>query len=225
MLSIVDLLDAGTLSLELAAYLRAVIGNGGSFIVGASPGGAGKTTVMGALLNFLPADAVLRPAEGWAALERARSDTRRLCSVCHEIGSGDYYAYLWNGPLRGYFELPKYGHILAANLHADTPAETWDQICRQNRVPEKDFRQVALLIFIEVTGGWKVKREISSVFESNGASPHRRIYGDGGLNLAESRLATEVDVERAHEQILELQRSGARSIESVRRAIVESECE
>ena len=40
-------------------YALAAIGNGASFMVGANPGGAGKTTVMGALLNLVPDDAEL----------------------------------------------------------------------------------------------------------------------------------------------------------------------
>ena len=49
MLSVVDLIDAGTISVDLAAYSLAAISQGASFLVGAMPGGAGKTTVMGAL--------------------------------------------------------------------------------------------------------------------------------------------------------------------------------
>ena len=63
MLSIVDLLEAGTLSPALAAYLLAAISRGASFMVGALPGSAGKTTVMGALLNFVPATIALKPAD------------------------------------------------------------------------------------------------------------------------------------------------------------------
>ena len=54
MLSIVDLIEADTVTRDLAAYSLAAIGSGASFMVGALPGGAGKTTVMGALLNFVP---------------------------------------------------------------------------------------------------------------------------------------------------------------------------
>ena len=56
MLSVFDLLAAKTLELDLAAYLMARISKGSSFMVGSVPGGAGKTTVMCALLNFLPID-------------------------------------------------------------------------------------------------------------------------------------------------------------------------
>jgi hypothetical protein len=41
MLSIVDLIEAGTITPELAAYSLAAIGSGASFLVGAMPGGAG----------------------------------------------------------------------------------------------------------------------------------------------------------------------------------------
>ena len=69
MLSEVDLLSANTVTPDLAAYLLAAIRGGASFMVGAQPGGAGKTTVMGALLNFVPANVELRPADGLVAIE------------------------------------------------------------------------------------------------------------------------------------------------------------
>ena len=50
MLSVVDLLEAGTLSPAQAAWLLRRILRGSSWLVGAGPGGAGKTTVMSALL-------------------------------------------------------------------------------------------------------------------------------------------------------------------------------
>lgn len=64
MLSVVDLIEAGILGEELAAYCLAAIGQGASFMVGAMPGGARKTTVMGALLTFVPPDVELSPADG-----------------------------------------------------------------------------------------------------------------------------------------------------------------
>jgi len=55
MLSIVDLVQAGTFTVDLAAYALAAIGKGASFMVGALPGGAGKTTVMGVIQSLLAA--------------------------------------------------------------------------------------------------------------------------------------------------------------------------
>ena len=118
MLSIVDLVDVGTFSVELAAYAVAASGKGASFMTGALPGGAGKTTVMGALLNAVPADRELIAADGLAAIERGMKLQTPACYICHEIGAGDYYAYLWGEPLRRYFELPAAGHEIRACIIA-----------------------------------------------------------------------------------------------------------
>ena len=70
MLSIVDLVEGGTLTRDLAAYALATIGAGASFMVGARPGGAGKTTVMSALLNLVPRPVMLVTAENEAVIEQ-----------------------------------------------------------------------------------------------------------------------------------------------------------
>ena len=54
MLSVIDLIKAGTLNIAQAAWLALRILDGDSFLIGARPGAAGKTTVMGALLGLLP---------------------------------------------------------------------------------------------------------------------------------------------------------------------------
>jgi hypothetical protein len=120
MLSVVDLIEARTMTEELAAYCLAAIGGGASFMVGAMPGGAGKTTVMGALLNFVPAGVELVPAENQAVTNQGRrTPSRRQCFICHEIGAGPYYAYLWGQELREYFSLAEAGHMLANLAYRD----------------------------------------------------------------------------------------------------------
>ena len=91
MLSVVDLIEAGTMTAELAAYCLAAVGQGASFMVGAMPSGAGKTTVMGALLNFVPASVELVPADAQHVIRQGqRTPSRRQCFICHEIGPGSY---------------------------------------------------------------------------------------------------------------------------------------
>lgn len=185
MLSVFDLLEAGTLELDLAAYLMARISRGASFIVGAVPGGAGKTTVMCALLNLVPPDVELVAATdnavGAALNEKVR---KRNCYICHEIGSGHYFAYLWGRALQDYCSLHARGHILATNLHADDPEQTYDQICEQNSVADEDFRSFELLLFLDVQGGYfDARRRISTVYSSDGRSGHVLIYdADSGLS-------------------------------------------
>jgi hypothetical protein len=179
MLSVFDLLAAKTLDLDLAAYLIARISKGSSFMVGSVPGGAGKTTVMCALLNFVPVDVPLIAATPEAVYEAA--DTKvsppRDCYVCHEIGSGYYFAYLWADALRAYCGLFENGHLLATNLHADNPEQAREQICDTNSVQSEHFNKFELLIFLRVENGYlKTHRWIEEVYSSDGSSGHDLIF-------------------------------------------------
>jgi hypothetical protein len=222
MLSIVDLLDAGTIGRELAAYALAAIGKGASFLVGAQPGGAGKTTVMGALLNFVPPDVELVAADE-SELARARGAPPRCCFIGHEIGRGDYYAYLWGRPLRDYFAMSRAGHMLATNLHADTVAQAASQICDQNAVPSDDLARVNLMFFVQVSQrGWSIQRRLASVWEGDGRGPHRQIYGAAdGLRIGDSRLVSGEQIARAGAVIEQVVAGGARRIQEVRAVIVQ----
>ena len=222
MLSIVDLIEAGTIGRDLAAYFLAAIGGGASFLVGARPGGAGKTTVMGALLNFVPPEVELAPADGAAAIERGQADdASRRCYICHEIGSGPYYAYLWGAELRAYFDLPAAGHMLATNLHADTYDQAHDQICRDNGVSEGTLRRMNLMAFLAVgRAGPRVRRRIVAVWESDGQSPHRQVFDDSADAAMQPTPLVGPDARaRARRTIDRLIAAGARTIEDVRAAV------
>jgi len=223
MLSIVDLIQAGTISRDLAAYALAAIGNGASFLVGAMPGGAGKTTVMGALLNFVPFDVRLAPADGIPAIERGVSNPApRRCYICHEIGSGHYYAYLWGRALRAYFDLPQAGHMLATNLHADTYEQARAQICGDNDVSVAALQRMNLMFFLSIgRSGLGIRRRIETVWESSGRGRHRRIFAAGSPEISsEVALAESEDIERARDIVDQLLDSRARTIEEVRTVIL-----
>ncbi len=220
MLSIVDLIEAGTIDPDWAAYALAVIAAGASFLVGASPGGAGKTTVMGAMLNLVPAGVRLRPADGLAAIERgAQAPRPRCCYVCHEIGRGPYYAYLWGRPLRAFFDLPATGHMLATNLHADTYDQAHRQICRDNAVSEQALRQMKVMFFLSVRrDGGRIDRRIEAVWESDGRDEHRRLFAaDAPAPPAgRSALASPEQIAAARATLERIRARGDRTIEQVR---------
>ena len=178
MLSVFDLLAVETLDLDLAAYLMARISTGSSFMVGSVPGGAGKTTVMCALLNFVPVNVPLIAATPEAVYEAANANvSSRACYVCHEIGSGYYFAYLWADALRAYCGLFENGHLLATNLHADNPEQAREQICNTNSVRSEYFNKFGLLIFLRITNGYiKANRWIEDVYSSDGSSGHELIF-------------------------------------------------
>ncbi|MBP8258738.1 MAG: hypothetical protein KA118_03640 [Verrucomicrobia bacterium] len=220
MLSVVDLMEARTLAPELAVYLLAAIGRGASFLVGAVPGGAGKTTVMGALLNFTAPARALAAVPDLESIGRFRQSTLSHCLIAHEIGPGHHYAYLWGAALRSYFKLAALGHQLAANLHADTLEDARGQICGQNGVSEEAFRKMNLLLFLQVAGGWPTRRRIVSVWESDGSDPHREIYGEDPFNARNGRLADAAACARADRMLRQVRRANIRTIEEVRECLV-----
>ena len=222
MLSIFDLLAARTLDLDLAAYLMARISKGASFMVGAVPGGAGKTTVMCALLNFVPADVSLiagTPEAIHGAADEAPS--QRACYVCHEIGSGSYFAYLWSDALRAYCGLSERGHMLATNLHADDIDEARGQVCGTNGVRVDHLNKFELLIFLRVKGGYfDARRWIDLVYSSDGSSEHELIFTAGdGLN--KDRCRADLEYVTACRGFLTEMACEAQTIEQTRTRVVE----
>ena len=179
---------------------------------------------MGALLNFVPPDVPLLPADGAAAIAGGRANPApRRCYICHEIGAGPYYAYLWGQDLRDYFDLPAAGHILATNLHADTFQQARDQICRDNAVPAPALRRMNLMFFLEVTrDAGRTRRRIVTAWESDGLAPHRQVYDADGnaAGPVASSLAPPAAQAQARQTLDRLLAGGARTIEQVRAALV-----
>jgi hypothetical protein len=227
MLSVFDLLRAGTLDLELAGYLMARLTQESSFMVGARPGGAGKTTVMCALLNFVPADMTLAAATREAIHESlsARA-TGKLCLVCHEIGPGSYFAYLWGEALRRYCQLANDDQILlATNLHADDIEEAKEQVCAENGVPEKQFNAFEILVFLRMEGRtWNAQRRIAKVYDTIGANEHRLVYDAAREPTFEpAGILDHATVNRAaacRRFLQEHLTRGRRTIEQTRRAVL-----
>jgi hypothetical protein len=213
MLSLVDLLDAGTVDLPLAGYLAAAMRAGSSLLVGARPGGAGKTAVMVALLSFLPSDVVIRPIEGPLWLRRGLADTAygRTCYLAHEIGEGFYYAYLSGDQARTFFRLAGRGHLIASNLHADTLVEARAQLIDDTGVAADDLSAVTLKVFLRVARGpdFRMRRWVNTVYESDGVQD-RLIWqlAEKGrfARLAESLLVTKA-AEEASRAFLERRRA------------------
>lgn len=226
MLSVFDLLVAKTLDLDLAAYLMTRISKGSSFMVGSVPGGAGKTTVMCALLNFVPNDIPLiaaTPQEVHKASNKTTSPP--ACYVCHEIGSGPYFAYLWSDALRSYCGLSEHGHMLATNLHADDLEEARDQVCGDNGVRRELFNKFELLIFLRIEGTYlKNHRRIDKVYSSDGLSDHVLIFEAAKNKKFEpngNNFIAEPDYVSACRDFLKNIAPKTRTIEQTRQQVVE----
>jgi hypothetical protein len=226
MLSLVDLLDAGSVDLPLAAYLAAAMRGGASLLVGARPGGAGKTAVMCALLNFLPDETAIQPVGAPTILQQGLQDSAygRTCYLAHEIGAGYWYAYVWGEQARAFFQLAANGHIIASNLHADTLQQTQTQLCEENGVPRAHLDAITLKIYLGMARGLRgsARRWVRRVYENDGTGDRLLVeqMRDGSVRQAEESGIVSRAQEAEYAALLaDLQGQGRRTIEEVRRAL------
>jgi hypothetical protein len=195
-LSIVDLVQAGTISVEMAACAMRAMGQGASLLTGARPGGAGKTTLMAAILNLLPPDVAIatidRPTVIAAALRRGAD--RPVCFLAHEIGSGHYYGYLWGPQVAEFLSLVGPARRIASCLHADTLAELTEIVCSPPlSASRKALEQVGLILFmrVDVVDG-RYLRRVATFYEASDAGQHRLLFKWDVAGGAFERV-TEVD--------------------------------
>ena len=171
-LSIVDLLNANTLSVEMAAHLFCIMSHGTSFLTAAKPGNAGKTTLMACTLMFLPPNMrIVTISEPSVISQALPGSNERACYLCHEIGSGPWYSYLWGGDVGRFFKLIDKSHSIASCIHADTIDEMKEIILSDElNVAEEDFRQLDFILFMHLErNGWEYTRRVSTFYEATGA--------------------------------------------------------
>jgi hypothetical protein len=226
-LSIVDLIQAGTLSVEMAACAMRAMHQGASLLTGARPGGAGKTTLMAAILNFLPPQVPLITVDGSRVISQGleRSATDPACYLAHEIGSGDWYGYIWGRDVAGFFSLIDGNRRVASCLHADTLDEVSDILCSaQLGVSRSALSRVGIVLFMHVArcpGGHR--RRVATFWEADSQGKHQlRFQWDASTDT--SRQVGELRrPEQLSKYVLflrQLLESGEVETEAVRRKIV-----
>ncbi len=219
MLSVVDLIEDGTLDIAVAGWLLARVAEGASFLCAAGPGGVGKTTLMACLLSFLPPGERILTVTDPRSLAEPDGPT---CYLCHEIGAGHWYGYLWGEDAAEFLALRRQGRI-AASLHADSPEEVAAQLLGPGvNATEADLAAVDLMLFMIRVGA---RRRISAIFEATGsqAPDLRRTVAwrpaPDGFLLEPSRTPARLD--EATELISELVAKRIRVLEDVMAAVTD----
>jgi hypothetical protein len=145
-LSIIEIIERGSMSPRLAALFWLGLERGASIMVAADPPTAGKTATLTALLAFAP-------RESLAYFTRGLGETFDLPPL---NGSNPTYilvnemtdhlaVYTWGQYARRTFELLAQGYSLATTTHADTVAGVLDILERNLRIPRQ---QIAHLTFV-----------------------------------------------------------------------------
>jgi len=176
LLTAVDLIEAGTISVDLAAYLLSAVSGGASFLTAAMPGNAGKTTVLAALLSCLPPDVrIVTLADGRHLMHRPRIG--RTCYLVHEIGHGPFYSYLWGRDVGRFLAMRDGSGIVASCMHADTIEQMRAVLVGQLGVEEGVFDSVELLLFLRLDQTSRgPRRRVAQVYESPAGCGHRLVW-------------------------------------------------
>ncbi|MHA1697914.1 MAG: hypothetical protein ACTSWN_03630 [Promethearchaeota archaeon] len=165
MLSVIDLIIRGTLSIEMASYLFVAIHYNASFLCCALEGGVGKTALMGALLGCIPPSERIESCTSTDTIKRLSNYDRqeKISLVVHEIGRGHWFGYLWGPPVLEFVKLNSNPMIrVVSNIHADTYSQVTDQF-RLFGDPDGDYlKYFDLILFIKILDGmnWRQRRRV-----------------------------------------------------------------
>jgi Flp pilus assembly CpaF family ATPase len=181
MLSLVDLVAAGTLTVDAAALLAATVAGGGSILTAAGPGGVGKTTLLGGCLACLPRTTEIVTVDKASVLEQPAPRHAR-CLLVHEVNDAAYYAYLWGPEIGRMVSMIGPGCAIAGTLHA----ETCDGVLRKLQGPplrarREDLARVDLIVLMAADGG---RRLVTELGRADGRGGHERLAPDAGSGPA-----------------------------------------
>jgi len=176
----VDLIQAGTIGVEMAACAMRAMAKGASLLTAARPGGAGKTTLMAAILGLLPPGVPIVTVDSARAIDEGlgRPVTEPACYLAHEIGSGDWYGYLWGHDVADFFSMIDGERRIASCLHADTLEELTGILCSPPlRVAREALGRVGLILFMQVIPGPRgYRRRVATFWEADGQGGHRMVF-------------------------------------------------
>jgi len=227
-LSIVDLLQAGTVSLDMAACAMRAMHQGASLLTGARPGGAGKTTLMAAILALAPPGLAILTVDSPQVIQDGlqRPAAESACYLAHEIGSGDWYGYIWGRDVARFFSLIGGQRRIASCLHADTLEELTSILTSPPlRVSPEALAQVGLILFMHVDFAPRsCRRRVATFWQSDGQGGHRMVFRwDAGGDRFEpsARFEKPDELNRYRGFLQGLVDDGQSNIAAVRRRVVE----
>lgn len=172
--SIVELIRTGTLDEELAAQLWLLIAGRVPIIVAAEAHGTGKSTLLGALLDFVPP--TVRIVElagetetfrwlpqasdlGWLGVARPDPDAgpvrpEMTVLLAHEL-SDHLPAYTWGAAARIAVRAASIGYGLAATMHADSLDDVFEMLRRSSvRLSDDELSHLGVVLVLRrVDGG------------------------------------------------------------------------
>ena len=170
-LNVLELVQNGSLSPEMASTLWAAMDDRRSFIVAAGPRQAGKSTMTEAILDFLPAGVPRHDLTG----ERAQMDALAASPdggylVVSEF-SDHTPRYLRGEQVVQVFDTAERGFSIAGTLHADTPQDAFAELRSHGPIPDSQLERIGCLVFLGVRG-WPENpvRWVANIWQVDGVA-------------------------------------------------------
>jgi hypothetical protein len=245
-LSVLELINSGTLGLRLAGLLWLMMENRSSVIVSAGPSFAGKSTTLNVLLDFLPPEVKQIHLSGADEDFRFLKDARPAETYMVAAEFNTYLGYIWGDVARKAFQLLVQGYSLGGTIHARSAKEVVYILYQYLDLPLQTIAQIGAIINLRVIPGRTYAagpvRQVESVslpvFAADGMTIKRiafRSSGSDEIEIADNKSLQEVFSEKfgfgntdfGHEieirgQVLErLLQEGRLAHTEVRQAILE----
>ncbi len=167
-LSVLDLVNFGTLDLRVAGLLWLLMDHRASMLACAGPNFAGKTTMLNVLLGFLRPEVKQVRMQGeyeeFAFLKDSVPANTYL--VAEEFSDYNNYEYVWGDAGRKAFELLTQGYGLGGTLHARSAREAVYILHDYLEVPIEHLARLDALVVIRPVAGrvyGNVLRRVESV--------------------------------------------------------------
>lgn len=187
-LSITEIVRSGTMPPRVVAMLWLAMERGASIVLAADPPGAGKTTILTALLAFTRPEACVYFTRGWGetfSLPPRPPDTP-VYILINEI-SDHLPVYSWGPYVQRAFELMAEGYALASTMHADTVEGVIEQLTEECDVPPRLIGHLSFVVALHI--GLRDGRRIRRVAEVGVLEP----LGDGYERHSVARWQPETD--------------------------------
>lgn len=182
-LSMAQLIQLGSIDPETAALVWLMLEKGASFTIAGPTDprpGAGKTTVLNAVFQFLPQEATLVYTcgcyEDFAFAQQPGIDPSATYVLSNEISDHQPF-YMWGRVARHYLMLAAQGFRIATSVHADTIDDVIYLYQRELRLSTDAIRHLGLIVNIGLIGegGNPLRRWLSVYFlqpQPDPANPH-----------------------------------------------------
>jgi hypothetical protein len=174
-LSVIDLINYGTLDIPVAGLLWLIMEKRASALVAAGPSRVGKSTTFNVLMDFMRPEIKQVQLQGdyedFSFVKKAKPANTYM--VAEEFGN--FGIYVWGEVAVKAFDLTSEGFALGGTIHAQSAREVVEILRRYLGLPMSKIAAIDLIVILSVTAGRKYTDEpVRRIDTVSLVSPHEK---------------------------------------------------